>query len=619
MRRLVRSILDSRLLRGERGGAAIMMLMAFMVLAVPLSIAAVQTAGQLTRSSQVYDKRLTAQYNAGAGVEVAVYKVLSDPLFDDGLTPSSPSKVITADLPSDIVTITVTKIFSSASVAGQGLVVTKTVTPTTATAATLTTYTYTGKIKNEGSSAQQIMEITDFAPPGFTYVLGSTSGDITSNDPSISVGSAKVADYYLNHTGSGTSYPWHQIRGEDTQTGDHTPAQNVWEEIPEYWETAPYATEGLLRGTKWKQKQWIKGGLPSNKWRWKVELVRGGVPSPLFTSTDANVSTSWVEEQITHEPGNISILTGDKLRLHLEVYAPSSVASERLMEYRWGGYDNGPRYDSRTRIPQLEFCDVGEQYELQWTLSPNVEIQPLEELSLTFQMTATVPDGTYFNQVEVKYDPWWTSLGVGVLTRSPQTAPIVVGTGAPNCLHGSELRITQSVVPSEVDPGVPTEFTYTVNLENISPVTLSVCDVKDWLPATFTYVIGSPTGAIARDPDQVTWRTVEQRWELDWKYDEDEDFLFSIDALQTKSFTFKALATVEAGMSYANEVKSVSYTNASKCDEDMPIMSGGSSLPSVVTPKALYDVSAVAADGTILARFQLSTLSGLSILSWQSS
>ena len=72
-------------------------------------------------------------------------------------------------------------------------------------------------------------------------------------------------------------------------------------------------------------------------------------------------------------------------------------------------------------------------------------------------------------------------------------------------------------------------------------------------------------------------------------------------------------------MSYANEVKSVSYTNASKCDEDMPIMSGGSSLPSVVTPKALYDVSAVAADGTILARFQLSTLSGLSILSWQSS
>ena len=207
MRRLVRSILDSRLLRGERGGAAIMMLMAFMVLAVPLSIAAVQTAGQLTRSSQVYDKRLTAQYNAGAGVEVAVYKVLSDPLFDDGLTPSSPSKVITADLPSDIVTITVTKIFSSASVAGQGLVVTKTVTPTTATAATLTTYTYTGKIKNEGSSAQQIMEITDFAPPGFTYVLGSTSGDITSNDPSISVGSAKVADYYLNHTGSGTSYP----------------------------------------------------------------------------------------------------------------------------------------------------------------------------------------------------------------------------------------------------------------------------------------------------------------------------------------------------------------------------------------------------------------------------
>ena len=106
MRRLVRRILDSRLLGGERGGVAIMMLLAFMVLAVPLAVVAAQTSGQLARNSRVYDKRLTGMYNASGGVEAALFDLLNDPDFDDELTPSNPDTVVTTDINNETVPFT---------------------------------------------------------------------------------------------------------------------------------------------------------------------------------------------------------------------------------------------------------------------------------------------------------------------------------------------------------------------------------------------------------------------------------------------------------------------------------------------------------------------------------
>ena len=44
-----------------------------------------------------------------------------------------------------------------------------------------------------------------------------------------------------------------------------------------------------------------------------------------------------------------------------------------------------------------------------------------------FQATASLPSGTYYNQVEAKYDPWWSVFDTK--TRSSQTAPVTVGGG----------------------------------------------------------------------------------------------------------------------------------------------------------------------------------------------
>ena len=60
------------------------MLLGFIGLAVPITIASMQTSGQLSRDSRVSDARLTAMYNSGSAVEVAVYAIFSDPTFDVG-------------------------------------------------------------------------------------------------------------------------------------------------------------------------------------------------------------------------------------------------------------------------------------------------------------------------------------------------------------------------------------------------------------------------------------------------------------------------------------------------------------------------------------------------------
>ena len=101
-----------RLAGRERGGVALIMLVGFIGLAVPITIASIQTSGQLSRNSRVYDTRLTGMYNSGSGIEIALHEILTDPNFDDGLTPGSPSKPMTADANGDAVNITVTKVFS---------------------------------------------------------------------------------------------------------------------------------------------------------------------------------------------------------------------------------------------------------------------------------------------------------------------------------------------------------------------------------------------------------------------------------------------------------------------------------------------------------------------------
>ena len=102
----------------QRGGVALIMLLGFIGLAVPITIASIQISSQLSRNSLVYDARLTGMYNSGSSVDVALHEILSDPNFDDSLTTTDPSKAIQVEINGETVTVTVTKVFSSSSIEG---------------------------------------------------------------------------------------------------------------------------------------------------------------------------------------------------------------------------------------------------------------------------------------------------------------------------------------------------------------------------------------------------------------------------------------------------------------------------------------------------------------------
>ena len=373
----------------------------------------------------------------------------------------------------------------------------------------------------------------------------------------------------------------------------------------------------MLSG-EWKHKdQGLLTAKSGNRWRWKVQRVRGAQVTDLFTSSDQAAPTSWNEEEITHTPADITILSGDKLRLRLEFWSNESASADRLFQYRWGGDDDD--YKASTEIPNLVNAScAGESQELKWK-NLAITLAPQKERTLTFQVSASLPEGTHYNYVEAEYRPWWST--GKITTRAPYSAGVTVGSGTPICGFEMGIEITQSVSPQEADAGVQTDFDYTITFKNVSPQALWMCEVKDWIPPTFTYVSGYVTGDIDRDPQEVKWKDKEARYELKWKRDQwpenNGDYIFTMNPGETKSFTFRTRATLEQGVTYHNEVKEVKYSYESTCEADTKTRGGTDPSSSIATP-GMYDITAVAADGTVLARVQLSAVDDVAaILSWQ--
>ena len=166
----------------ETGAVASIVLLAFMVMAVPIAMGSLATASQLSTNSRVYDKRVTTEYETISGAEVGIWQATSDPDYDVGLTPTDPSKTSTVSSNGETVSVTVTKKFGGDALRGQGLGISKTVSPQTAPVGTLTNFTYEITIQNEGTGAAIIQRVKDYLPPHLSYVTGTTFG-LTNSDP----------------------------------------------------------------------------------------------------------------------------------------------------------------------------------------------------------------------------------------------------------------------------------------------------------------------------------------------------------------------------------------------------------------------------------------------------
>ncbi len=379
------------------GGAASILLLSFMVMAVPIAMGSLATASQLSTNSRVYDRRVTTEYETISGAEVGIWQVSSDPDYAVGLKPTDPPKTSTVNSNGESVSVAVTKKFGLDDLQGQALLVTKTVNPTSTLLATATTFTYTITIQNDGTDTVTVDRIRDYLPPRLTY-LGPTSG-LTSDDP--------VEDNSAAPTSCGA---------------------------------APYV--------------------------------------------------------------------------------------------------------------------------LEWDLSPDLQIEVAERLTLSFDVTGTLPNGAYRNQASVTYVPWWDPSPVDIYT--PYSANIVVGTGTPTCGYHTDLLVTKSVTPTNPELGVLTEFTYTITMENTSSWDLSIQRIQDLLPPGFAYVAGSSSGVSGADPIDVLDPILDRRI-LSWGTGGETPPLTTISAGATLIQVLRATVTPESGVTYINEVN-VSFEPAADVD-----------------------------------------------------
>jgi len=208
-----------------------------------------------------------------------------------------------------------------------------------------------------------------------------------------------------------------------------------------------------------------------------------------------------------------------------------------------------------------------------------------------------------------------------MVTRSGTSA---AGTGTPTCGNDLDVLVTKDVVPQSAVPGVETEFTYTVTLENTSATDRYICEIEDRLPPEYTYVLGSsgdyPGNIDTFDPDE-KWLSIPERWRLEWGDGNSTTTpLVTLTPGETRTQIFRATATVEPGINYYNEIQAgyaLTLEPGGGC-LDSGTAQGGAAGPSSVATPSLYDIQAVASDGSIKSRIVFYESSGdIEILSWQ--
>lgn len=85
---------------GQQGGVALILLLAFTALGVPLALSTTQFAGQIGLNSRVYDDRLAGGGSAKAGIELAFWELRNNP---------SPGGTLTVDVNGSTTTIVITE------------------------------------------------------------------------------------------------------------------------------------------------------------------------------------------------------------------------------------------------------------------------------------------------------------------------------------------------------------------------------------------------------------------------------------------------------------------------------------------------------------------------------
>lgn len=173
---------------GERG-AGLVVVLAFIALAIPITTSALSLVSTAALDSRAKTESSFSRYAAVSGTEYGRYRLLHEPGFRDTVLGGAPVQQ-TIMINGQPTVITWERLTGpSVTLPGPGLPTlqtSKTVNPDAVPAGTPTLVTYDVTITNTGAQTERVRTVDDALPPFFTYEPGSTSGAATA-DPVITL------------------------------------------------------------------------------------------------------------------------------------------------------------------------------------------------------------------------------------------------------------------------------------------------------------------------------------------------------------------------------------------------------------------------------------------------
>ena len=542
-----------RLLRDENG-ASLVMAVAFLSLALPTTVGALQLAGTLSTASLKDTDDLLSQYAAIGGQQYGEYRLVYEDTFAEGL-PLNTASTQTVTINGKTVSVTVKKTAEPPAApvlmpeAGRELRVTKSVQPATTTVSmATTTFTYNITVFNTSSSTVVLDRIYDQLPAGLSYVTGSTT-DLTAgeycifesgtlsitSDTSVSCNIASNADINLKQGAT--------IVGNVLSLGgdvDLTQSSLIVGNIRAQEDVS-------LKQTGEVQGDIVAGGdvdLQQDAEGVSGDIIAGGdvtltqdavVTGNVIAGGNVTLSqTAKVEGNVT-AGGTITVLHSAQIVGTQE--SSATITSIPALELVLANPTGGGNVQIITTNPPSLSGDVTSGYLLTWA-PLFYSIPSADKVTLSFQATGTFAQGAYCNEA-------WADPGGRTKNTTGLTAKIVVGSPSSTVCPGAAATIAKTVTPTILEVPTTATFTYIVTLNNTGTTTLTLTELKDLLPAGFTYTVASGSGITSAEP---TIATVNGRPELTWTMSTSTPPTIAAGATATQ--TFQAAATPSAGNHY---------------------------------------------------------------------
>lgn len=377
-----------------------MLVLAFMALAVPLVTVSLSLSSTLNIDSQNKTKDLKSEYSVLAGSQYALHRLVHEPGFIASLQPGVPALYPLTFNGKDL-TVTVLKHSSVSQPPPSGsmspLHATKTVTPTSTPANTLTTYTYTITVQNQGTDPAPLTKVQDGLPSGFTYVNGSTTG-LTTQNPTVTVKQNGVG---------GTTY--------DQLTWDVTALGLVVQpsaQVTLSFQARASAPTGNYCNTAWVEPGGLQtGSAPTAK-------IRVGSPSTTYCEGEIAIINKTVSPAVA--PSHTT--TTFSYSITIQNVSTSTIGAWWIIDILPPGftYVSGSTSGNITTLnPTFIWTSGGRQY-LNWIFLFKKNISPGQTKTLNLQARANPSQGFFQNEVWVFFD------GFSNYSYSWPTAPVTV-------------------------------------------------------------------------------------------------------------------------------------------------------------------------------------------------